>query len=324
MATVTAAKPDGVYDANPFEMRMRPAQWIDLPAFPGQRYTYGRLARALRGHLSRPSPTHARVAAVLLPDGVIYKLDGHTRALAWHLGYLPAPETILVDVYRADSAEQARALYAAFDNPASTKNASDRVYAALRETGLVDYLKTPWLQHGRFATALRMIGDHASTVDTVERFSPALLQIDSLRPTRRRFPSGVLAAAIATAHVHGDRSIEQFWAPYSQDQVCRGPRDTCGTSVSRRDSVSRQAFGPRPPCVRRRYGLPRWEALRDDSHNGWTAFRMRSAYRLRGFATAPIRPRPTPTGDYAPSLRSPWRVALVSCPWRPTRTGIHP
>lgn len=218
MATVTAAKPDGVYDANPFEMRMRPAQWIDLPAFPGQRYTYGRLARALRGHLSRPSPTHARVAAVLLPDGVIYKLDGHTRALAWHLGYLPAPETILVDVYRADSAEQARALYAAFDNPASTKNASDRVYAALRETGLVDYLKTPWLQHGRFATALRMIGDHASTVDTVERFSPALLQIDSLRPTRRRFPSGVLAAAIATAHVHGDRSIEQFWAPYSQDQ----------------------------------------------------------------------------------------------------------
>jgi len=46
----------------------------------------------------------------------------------------------------------------------------------------------------------------------------------------------------------------------------------------------RDKLGPRSPCVRRRYALPRWEALRDDSQ--WLdGVSDALACRLRGFGT---------------------------------------
>ena len=76
--------------------------------------------------------------------------------------------------------------------------------------------------------------------------------------------------------------------------------------VPKVDPPTRQLLLPRPPCVRPRAGLARWQAPREDSHNGWTAFRMRLHAASVGFGTiAPSpppapRPRPTPTGDYPP------------------------
>jgi hypothetical protein len=73
----------------------------------------------------------------------------------------------------------------------------------------------------------------------------------------------------------------------------------------------RQAFGLRPSCVRRRCGLPCWEAFRDDSLKWLDGVSDALAYRLRGFAITPIHPCPTLPGDYSPSLCSPWRAAPV-------------
>lgn len=84
-----------------------------------------------------------------------------------------------------------------------------------------------------------------------------------------------------------------------------------GVRVAISPRARRQAFGLRPSCVRRRCGLPRWEAFRDGSLKWLDGVPNALAYRLRGFAITPIRPCPTPTGDYSPPLCSPWRVAPV-------------
>ena len=57
-------------------------------------------------------------------------------------------------------------------------------------------------------------------------------------------------------------------------------------------------------------------AGRDSAHTDLTACGMRFASCLRGCGSSPLRHcgsthAPTPTRDYAPSLRSPWRAAMV-------------
>lgn len=92
-----------------------------------------------------------------------------------------------------------------------------------------------------------------------------------------------------------------------------------GTPSRQNDCARRQPLGPGSP---RSGPLLRHEqrplgafGLRNGpTANGLTACGMRFAYPLRGFGSSPLRHcgcthAPTPTGDYAPSLRSPWRAA---------------
>jgi len=97
-----------------------------------------------------------------------------------------------------------------------------------------------------------------------------------------------------------------------------------GTPSRQNDCARRQPLGPGSP---RSGPLLRHEqrplgafGLRNGpTANGLTACGMRFAYPLRGFGSSPLRHcgcthAPTPTGDYAPSLRSPWRAAFAPKP----------
>jgi hypothetical protein len=92
--------------------------------------------------------------------------------------------------------------------------------------------------------------------------------------------------------------------------------------VPKIDSPTRQPLVPRPPCVRaasphhRKLGagyaaLPQM-ALRRVGCPYRFSPRLRETHP---FATAEIRPDSTPTGDYRPSLRSPWPAAVVDGLW---------
>jgi hypothetical protein len=89
-----------------------------------------------------------------------------------------------------------------------------------------------------------------------------------------------------------------------------------GGSCGRTDSLlgGRPVSAPVRPApgraAPRRAPEGRGRAAHGPTTNGSTACRMRSAYRLRGFATRPLRPcggthAPTPTGGRSASLRSP-------------------
>jgi hypothetical protein len=92
----------------------------------------------------------------------------------------------------------------------------------------------------------------------------------------------------------------------------------------------------RPASVALRRHLARSMPASHHSHNGLTACRMRShmasaAPGPRGPCgpRRPLRhsghtPAPTPTGDYAPSLRSPWRAAVACCKQHLDALGIDP
>jgi hypothetical protein len=66
--------------------------------------------------LRQPSLAHLQVNAAQLPDGMMIKLDGHTRAELWRLNPDLAPEKVLSAVYQVKSVEEANELYHHFDN----------------------------------------------------------------------------------------------------------------------------------------------------------------------------------------------------------------
>ena len=69
-------------------IRMSVDEWIKVKANPRQRDTEKHAAKAK--HLLTPSPDHAHVSAARLPNETLVKLDGHTRALLWKRGTVPA------------------------------------------------------------------------------------------------------------------------------------------------------------------------------------------------------------------------------------------
>ena len=97
-------------------------------------------------------------------------------------------------------------------------------------------------------------------------------------------------------------------------RVCA--RDICRVlpAADRTRAMATTCLCPGSPCGRCRARLPVGPPGTTAPTNGLTGCRVRSAYCLRGFGTPPLRHSdntlaPTPTRDYAPSLRSPWRAA---------------
>lgn len=203
---------------------MRVADFCAVPDWIGQRDTERHLAFALKRHLSSYSPAQARVAMAVLPDGRRYKLDGHTRALAWSRGLLKAPPIVMVDVYYPKSVDEARALYRTFDAPEAAERAADRVHEALREAGLAGRLKSPLLAKGGIARALLLATGESDMLLAVRASRGALLALDALDPPAKLFRSGVLAAALAELRAAAGEALP-FWEAYARR---RGIKDALG------------------------------------------------------------------------------------------------
>ena len=80
--------------AAPQQQQISVDQWGKFLDNPRQRDTERHAKAAAQKHLKEYNQVHAQVAAGVLPDGTIYKLDGHTRSVQT-LGQPPRPDVVV-------------------------------------------------------------------------------------------------------------------------------------------------------------------------------------------------------------------------------------
>lgn len=193
--------------------------WISIPDNPRQRDTAARAKRAK--HLRELHPTHCLVNMARLPDGSCYKLDGHTRAYLWQNGQLERPEKAFATVWQCSAIDDVKALYGTFDSKEAVESVTDRVFGAVREHGV--QFESDLLKSMRFASGMRLASDmmwgqaparEKTIYEMMDYWAPELVLLDNCRPSRRRFHTGVLTAALLTFRRYGPEA-SNFWKNFA-------------------------------------------------------------------------------------------------------------
>lgn len=205
---------------SPIPMEVSVGNWIKMLDNPIQRDTERHSRRARAEHLSAPSPAHRRVSAVYCArDALTYKLDGHTRAYLWQSGELAQPDSVLADLYYAETLEEVKSLYLQFDSKSASETPVETVSGAMRGVGFAP--QSSLLQSGSLTAAmshaLGMRKGHGNSwvYSSLANFRSCLPIIDREHFKRSKFPSGVLAGLLIDVLVNGDRNME-FWRAYNE------------------------------------------------------------------------------------------------------------
>lgn len=218
--------------------------FIKITVHPRQRDTERRLAKALKNHLSQPSPVHQRVNIAVF-NGERFKLDGHTRALAWSLGKLKAPKNLKADIYHCNTQAILLELYNHFDNKSAVETTPDILSGALRQAGLE--VKSEVLKRYSFATALQVasrafgVEECTNPYVNVLEFAEELKKLDSIDPTHSTFRVGVIAGAIILLRKHGDK-ILPFLQAYNENAGVKSTTD-CDAAYALYDIATRGGKG---------------------------------------------------------------------------------
>lgn len=192
-------------------------EWLDVPENPIQRNDE---LRVNMRHLRKLHLAHRCVSMAALPDGSIYKLDGHTRARKWAEGTLAEPDYLQVAVFSVRTIAEVEDLYRTFDARTAIKTSADEVCGGIRRADLS--FETPWLQAGKFAAMLALAHDlygvekKAPHERRVNLWAEELKLFDSISPKKGRFIIGVGAAALCALRKHGDSAID-FFDRYNRD-----------------------------------------------------------------------------------------------------------
>ena len=214
--------------------------WEKVPTNPIQRDTEAHAVRASRpgNHLSKPHETHRNVAAALLPNGKMIKLDGHSRSWLWSEELLaPMPGKLVVTVYPCKNKAEAIEYFRTFDNAAATETKRDRLFGAFRIHGFFP-------QHGYLfnnsglMSAIEFItgfgAPNTAAVRTlpfdimVKPWLPALKTLDSGEFTNHyAFRAPVICAAILTIRKHGNKALS-FWQSYHDSGGTKNAKDCDG------------------------------------------------------------------------------------------------
>jgi hypothetical protein len=197
-------------------------QWGKFLDNPRQRDTERHAKAALQKHLKEYNQRQAQVDAGVLPDGTIYKLDGHTRALVWERGQLKQPPVLFCTFWPCRDIEEVKSLYDTFDSQGAVETSSDKIAGAKREHNLV--FKSPILKGDKFTYALKTATatlhspNHAKSLSTPElvgMWIPELHLLDTLNAKPATFPTGLMASALISFRRYGDR-ILPFWKAYAE------------------------------------------------------------------------------------------------------------
>lgn len=211
-------------------------QWHKVPENPRQRDTVGRAKRAK--HLREYHPTHGIVYAARLKNGVMFKLDGHTRDFLWSAGEVKPPANINVTIFQVETIEDVKSLYEMFDSRKAVKTANDGVCGAFREVGLSP--ETPWISKGGVSAAIKMarnvtLGKTGSPngIDIGEAVGvlrEEIIQLDSILPKRNKFSTGVVLAALLTFRKDGLEAA-MFWRAYNENGGVKDARGSDGVDA---------------------------------------------------------------------------------------------
>jgi hypothetical protein len=224
-----------------FTMRveMTPVQWAKVQDNPRQRDTLAHAKRAK--HLRIYDPAHQFVSMAQLPDGTLYKLDGHTRSLLWSTGEVAGPKTLCVDVFTCDDVQAVQNLYSKIDSQSAVETGADKIAGAAKQHGLV--FTSPLLRAGRYGTAVKRLymltakdwtpwSDPRFIYDAVGFYVPELRRLDALTPQKSSFTVGVIMAALATFKRRGAEATK-FWEAYAADQGVRNATTMDGVQALR-------------------------------------------------------------------------------------------
>lgn len=201
---------------------------------PKQRFTEKRAEKAK--HLHAWHPSHGVVTVALL-KGVFWMVEGHTRLFIWESDKyeVTPPGNLDLVVYEVEAPADVTALYAVFNNPVASKKAHDEVYGTYRETD--SFPATKWFLDGRNSSGIRAaymatigrVGTSCASVAVdvaVREFMPEILLLDKITPNRRKFSTGVLAAALITIRAYGEAALE-FWRLYNEGKGTKTASSGC-------------------------------------------------------------------------------------------------
>jgi len=258
-STVTAPSADAYAVASaPIKylhtISMTPEAWHAIPDNPRQRDTVERAKRST--HLHKLHPSHVKMNMAKLPDGSLFKLDGHTRAFLWHEQRVPAPSELSVDVWYCENLDQVRHLYTTFDSTKAAEQMQDKVFGGQRDLGIS--FESPLFRRPRWGSAVlsaeALLGNKWVPSDDIYvcliKWRKELALLDQCAPTQQRFPRAVITAALLTFRKYG-KSVQDFWADYASGS---------GTKLDGlTDPV--QAFEERLLRMRASHGWAGWSAL---------------------------------------------------------------
>jgi hypothetical protein len=176
-----------------------------------------------------------------MPNGKLYKLDGHTRALGWARKMFPAPLQLNVVVYPVKSMEEVESLYKDFDSKDALETNVDKVSGAFHRHNFEpqsDLLKSGQLTYAlrvaygmllglkavsaqspggkggsgkeKGSDTLTMRAQRADIYTMVDEFSYELHALDAINVGRSGASSGVISAFIVSYRRYGHK-ITPFW-----------------------------------------------------------------------------------------------------------------
>lgn len=200
---------------------------IDLDEFisyrdnPIQRNTELRAKKASKAHLRVYDPTHRKVSVARLPNGVVYKLDGHTRAYLWERNLLNCPHGLSVDVYEVESVDDAIELYKRFDSSFAVETSRDKLSGAFSH---YDFDPTSSLiKQGGITSAINILDDNifrlGEIYQSVKPWIKPLEIIDDQNFAYQKglFPTGVICALLLTTLIDGENAMG-FWRSYAHQE----------------------------------------------------------------------------------------------------------
>jgi hypothetical protein len=206
--------------APPHHRVMTLSEFREIPDNPRQRNTDLHLKKAVK-YLSSPSPAQTVVHVAELPDGHMFKLDGHTRALFWEQNSDSAPDYLSVMIYDVASIDDVMDLYTHFDNVQASEVSRDQWTGAWREIGF--HPQNPRLQRGEGGYPLRMahagycglVGFSKESPYTIaHQWKGALILADKITDMRAKLVHvGIWAAMFATFKKDGTSALP-FWQAY--------------------------------------------------------------------------------------------------------------
>lgn len=194
-------------------------EWGKMPIFEGQRNHDAR-ANDPRNieKFSDPLTTHWVVQAGMLPDGTLFKLDGHTRTEIWKALGVSPPE-VLVLLHHVADMNEAKKLYLSIDERRSAKNSADEIYSAMREAKFKPL--SPLISSCQFNEALsiaaRRPGRGYPKSEQMKDVMPVLRMFDKVLPDRTVFPTPITVAALLSIMRDGTKAVP-FWKSYMKGE----------------------------------------------------------------------------------------------------------
>jgi hypothetical protein len=210
-------------------------EFAEIPSNPIQR---NETLRVNKPHLQVFNYDMVVVKAVQLPDGRMYKTDGHTRVECVRQGRLLmlVDTGFLVVVTQVKDMAGVEDAYNSCDSTKAAKTPADTVQSGLRVIGFKP--QTGWIASGMVGGSLTMATNHfvpfltASTstssrnpknmshIERVDLFRKEIGLLDALSPSRTCFTQGVAAAALLAFKKHGNAATKFFRAYGTTNGLC--------------------------------------------------------------------------------------------------------